>query len=105
MMVMQRGRRRSLHRSSFVVAGAVGVVVWAAAWVFASGSCPTHDVLRAVSPCRALVGSLAIRVGVVAAATVLLMELVAAGLLRTAETMNEERRAVEGESGSGVANG
>ena len=84
--------RRSRHVAS--VAGAaivVGVAVWLAARVFATDSCPEHDVLRVVSSCRVLVGSLAIRVGAVAAAAVLLAELVSSGLRRTAETMDEAR--------------
>ncbi len=85
--------RRSRHVAS--VAGAavvVGVAVWFAARAFATDSCPEHDVLRAVSSCRVLVGSLAVRVGAVAAVAVLLAELVSSGLRRTAETMDEARR-------------
>jgi hypothetical protein len=85
--------RRARHVAS--VAGAavvVGVAVWFAARAFATDSCPQHDVLRVVSSCRVLVGSLAIRVGAVAAVAVLLAELVSAGLRRTAETMDEARR-------------
>jgi hypothetical protein len=102
---MDRGRRRSLHAGSFAAAGVVGVLVWLGARAFAAGSCPAHDVLRVVSSCRVLVGSLAIRVGVVAAAAVLVMELVAAGLLRTAESMDEERRAADPEPGAGSVSG
>ena len=71
----------------------MGVVVWLGARAFAAGSCPDHDVLAIGSSCRGLVASLAIRVGVVAAAAFLLMELVARGLFRTAEALEEERRA------------
>lgn len=84
--------RRSRHVAS--VAGAavvVGVAVWLAARAFATDSCPEHDVLRVVSSCRVLVGSLAIRVGAAAAVAVLLAELVSSGLRRTAETMDEAR--------------
>ncbi len=99
-----RGRPPSLHVGSFAVAGVVGVLVWLGARAFAAGSCPAHDLLRVVSSCRVLVGSLAIRVGVVAAVAVLVMELVAAGLLRTAE-MDEERRAADPEPGAGSVSG
>ncbi|MGZ6544363.1 MAG: hypothetical protein ACXVEI_03525 [Actinomycetota bacterium] len=80
----------------------MGVLVWLAARRFAAGSCPEYDLLRAASSCQALVGSLAIRVGAVAGVAVLLMELVSAGLRRTAETMERDRRiaAREGSSGS-----
>ncbi len=102
MIATNADRHRALHAGSFAAAAAVGVLVWFAARTFAADSCPAHDVLRVVSSCRALVGSLAVRVGVVAGAAVLLMELVSAGLLRTAETMHDERRAVERDTGSGV---
>ena len=105
MIETNSGRRRSLHAGSFAVAIGVGAVVWVAARALASGSCPTHDLLRVVSSCRALVGSLAFRMGVVAAAAVLLMEIVAAGLLRTAETMDEDRDALEREARAGVTSG
>jgi hypothetical protein len=80
----------------------VGVGVWLAARRFAAGSCPEHDLLRATSSCHVLIGSLAIRVGAAAGVTVLLMELVSAGLRRTAEAMERDRRiaAREGSGGS-----
>jgi hypothetical protein len=85
--------RRSLHLASlFVAAVVVGVAVWFAARAFAAGSCPEQDILRVASSCRALVGSLAVRVGAVAGAAVVVMDLTSAGLRRTAETMDEERR-------------
>jgi hypothetical protein len=70
----------------------VGVAVWLSARAFAAASCPEHDVGRVVSSCRVLVGSLAIRVGAAAAAAVVLMDLVSAGLRRTAESLEEYRR-------------
>ncbi len=86
--------RRSLHLGSlFAAAVIVGVAVWFAARAFAAGSCPDQDVLRVATSCRALVGSLAIRVGAVAGAAVVVMDLTSAGLRRTAESMDEERRA------------
>ena len=78
-----------------MAAVAVGSVVWLAARSFAAGSCPAHDLLRVVSSCRALVGSLAIRVGGRRGIAVLLMEMLSAGLLRTAEPMDEDRRTAE----------
>ena len=55
---------RSLHLGSlFAAAVVVGVGVWLAARAFGAGSCPEHDALRVASSCRALVGSLAVRVG------------------------------------------
>ena len=78
----------------------VGVAVWLAARSFAADSCPEHDVLRVVSSCRALVGSLAIRVGAVAAVAVLLAEVVSSGLRRTAQGIDEARRIAAGEDPS-----
>ena len=85
---------RSLHLGALLAAAViVGVAVWFAARAFAAGSCPEQDVLRVATSCRALVGSLAIRVGVLAGAAVVVMDLTSAGLQRTAESMDEERRA------------
>ena len=84
---------RSLHLGALcAVAAFVGVAVWFAARAFAAGSCPQQDVLRVATSCRALVGSLAVRVGAAAGAAVVLMDLTSAGLRRTAESMDEERR-------------
>ncbi len=105
MIETDTGRRRSLHAGSFAVAGAVGLLVWFAARAFAFDSCPAHDALRMVSSCRALVASLAIRVGVVAGAVVLLMEVVSAGLLRTAETLDQDRHEAEREPSADVSSG
>jgi len=82
-----------LHLGSlFAAAVVVGVAVWFAARAFAAGSCPEQDILRVATSCRALVGSLAVRVGAVAGAAVVVMDLTSVGLRRTAETMEEERR-------------
>lgn len=90
--------RRSLHLGPLLAAAVVvGVVVWFAARAFAAGSCPEHDVLRVATSCRALVGSLAIRVGAVAGAAVVVMDLTSAGLRRTAESMDERRIASQGD--------
>jgi hypothetical protein len=70
----------------------VGVGVWLAARAFGVGSCPQHDALRVTSSCRGLVGSLSLRVGAIAGATVVLMDLTSAGLRRTAEYMDDDRR-------------
>ena len=75
---------RSLRLASLLAAATVvGVGVWLAARAFGAGSCPEHDALRVVSSCRALVGSLA---------AVVVMDLTSAGLRRTAESMDEDRR-------------
>ncbi len=67
---------RSLHLGVlFAAAVIVGVAVWFAARAFAAGSCPEQDVLRVATSCRALVGSLAVRVGAVAGAAVVVMDL------------------------------
>ena len=94
--------RRSWHAATAAaVAVVVGVAVWLAARSFATDSCPEHDVLRVVSSCRALVGSLAIRVGAVAAVAVLLAEVVSSGLRRTAQRMDEARRVAAREGSPG----
>ena len=95
-------RRRALRLSSLAAAVAVGSMVWLAARSFAAGSCPQHDPLQVVSSCRALVGSLAIRVGITAGITVLLMGMLSAGLRRTAETMDEARRTAAREGSAGL---
>ena len=90
--------RRSLHLGSlFAAAMVVGVGVWLAARAVGAGSCPEHDMLRVATSCRALVGSLAVRVGVLAGAAVVLMDLTSAGLRRTAESMDERRRTASNE--------
>jgi hypothetical protein len=75
----------------------VGVGVWFAARAFGAGSCPEHDMLRVATSCRALVGSLAARVGAFAGAAVIVMDLTSAGLRRTAESMDDDRRAASRE--------
>ena len=84
--------RHGLRLSSLAAAVAVGSMVWLAARSFAAGSCPQHDPLRVLSSCQELVGSLAIRVGITAGIAVLLMELLSAGLRRTTEAMDDDRR-------------
>jgi hypothetical protein len=79
----------------------VGVGVWLVARAFAAGSCPEHDVLAVASSCRALVGSLAARVGALAGATVIVMDLTSAGLRRTAESIDEDRSTASQERWSG----
>jgi len=91
--------------SSLGAAVVVGATVAVVARAFARGSCPEVDLLRVVSSCRALVGSLAVRMGVVAGVAVLLMELVAAGLRRTAEAIEEERRTAASERSVGRVTG
>ncbi|MGZ5298360.1 MAG: hypothetical protein ACXWEJ_02010 [Actinomycetota bacterium] len=85
--------RGSLHLGAlFAAAMIVGVSVWLAARAFGAGSCPDHDALRVATSCRALVGSLAVRVGALAGAAVVLLDLMSAGLRRTAESIDEDRR-------------
>jgi hypothetical protein len=98
--------RRSLHLGSlFAAAMLVGVAVWFAARAFGAGSCPEHDALQVASSCRSLVGSLAVRVGALAGAAVVVMDLTSAGLRRTAESMDEDRRASSREEWSRSDNG
>jgi hypothetical protein len=98
--------RRSLHLGSlFVAAMVVGVGVWLAARAFGTGSCPEHDALQVATSCRALVGSLAIRVGALAGAAVVVIDLTSAGLRRTAESMDEDRRTASRERWSRSDNG
>ena len=87
-----RGRRSLRLSSLFAAAVVVGVGVWLVARSFGAGSCPEHDALRVASSCRVLVGSLATRVGALAGAAVIVMDLTSAGLRRTAESMDEDRR-------------
>lgn len=94
MSVLTWSRSRTWRTAvSLLAAVAVGVMVWFAAMEFAAGSCPARDMLRVTSSCRVLVASLAARVGAAAGAVVLLMGLVSTGLRRTAEAMEEDRRA------------
>jgi hypothetical protein len=98
--------RRSLHLGSlFAAAMVVGVGVWLAARAFGTGSCPEHDALRLATSCRALVGSLAVRVGALAGAAVVVMDLTSTGLRRTAESLNEDRRIASRERWSRSDNG
>ena len=83
---------RCTSASLLAAAVVVGVGVWLAARAFGAGSCPEHDALPVASSCRALVGSLAVRVGALAGAAVVVMDLTSAGLKRTAESMDEDRR-------------
>ena len=79
----------------------VGVGVWLAARAFGAGSCPPHDALRVATSCRGLVASLSLRVGALAGATVVLMDLTSTGLRRTAESIDEDRRTASRERWSG----
>jgi hypothetical protein len=98
--------RRSLHLGSlFAAAMVVGVGVWLAARAFGAGSCPEHDALRVATSCRALVGSLAVRVGALAGAAVVVMDLTSAGLRRTAESLDEDRMTATRERWSRSDNG
>ena len=76
---------------------AVGLGVALAARVIAGGSCPAHEALGLASPCRGLIASLAIRVGVTTGVVVLFAQLVMAGLARTAEAIDRDRALAEEE--------
>ena len=102
---MSPARPRWSLVSATATAAVVGVVVALVARSFAGGSCPEYDALRVASSCRDLIGSLAVRVGAAAAVAVLLMGLLAAGLRRTAEAMEEDRRTAATERSAGRANG
>jgi hypothetical protein len=87
-----------LHLGSLVLAAAVaGVFVGLGANRFAGGSCPGHDVVRYGSSCGELVSSLSWRVGILVGVATLVIGLVATGLLRTAEAMEDERRTMADE--------
>jgi hypothetical protein len=73
----------------------VGVAVAFVARSFATGSCPSRDALAVLSSCERLVSSLALRVGAAAGAAVLLMQLIADGLTRTAEAIERQRQEAE----------
>ncbi|MEO8422735.1 MAG: hypothetical protein ABI595_02350 [Actinomycetota bacterium] len=79
--------------------------VWLAARAFGAGSCPEHDPLRVATSCRGLVGSLSVRVGALAGAAVILMDLMSEGLRRTAESMDEDRRTASRERWSRTDSG
>jgi hypothetical protein len=74
-------------------AAVVGLLVWLTARGFGSSSCSEHDSVIAASSCLELVSSLAVRVGAAAGVAMVVMELLAAGLLRTAAVLEEQREA------------
>jgi hypothetical protein len=98
-------RRRPLGRlpiGTYALAAAVvGVVVAVAARAVAGGSCPPHDPVALVTSCEGLVASLAVRIGGAAAAAMMLMQLLTAGLARTVEDLDRHRRAAEEEASVG----
>jgi hypothetical protein len=69
----------------------VGVTVATIARWSAGSSCPAYED-PAMTPCTDLVASLAARIGAVAAAAVIFLDLLSTGLLRTFRTMADERR-------------
>ncbi len=76
----------------------VGVSVDALARWSAGGSCPVvEDPL--VTPCADLVASLAWRIGAVAAAAVVFLDLMSAALLRTLRAMADDRHEALEEAG------
>ena len=105
MLGSDRTSRRALRLSTLAAAVVVGSMVGIAARSFAAGSCPQHDPQQVVSSCRALIDSLAIRMGITAGIAVLLMELLSAGLRRTAEALDEERRTAARAGSAGLDNG
>jgi len=97
--------RHTLRPSSLAAAVAVGTMVWLTARSFAAGSCPPHDAPQFLSSCRALVGSLAIRVGITVGIAVLVVELLSASLRRTGEAIDEDRRTAADEGSAGLDSG
>jgi hypothetical protein len=79
---------------TLVVALGVGLLVAFLARSVAGDTCPTYE-MTGISSCVDLVGSLAARMGVAAGISVVFMEALAAGLLRTASVMELDRDAVE----------
>jgi uncharacterized membrane protein YjjP (DUF1212 family) len=79
---------------TLAVALGVGLLVAFVARNFAGGTCPTHEAFVTTS-CVDLVGSLAARMGVASGLAVVFMEALAAGLLRTAWTMERDRGAAD----------
>jgi hypothetical protein len=69
----------------------VGVTVAAVARWSAGSSCPAYED-AVVTPCADLVASLAARIGAMAAAAVVFLDLLSAGLLRTFRAMSDDRR-------------
>ena len=90
--------RRRLHVvplavGAVVVGGAVGLL---AQW-YAGRTCPPGTPPGLLSSCDELIAGLAWRIGAAAGVAVLLMGAIAAGLARTAEELDDERRIREEE--------
>jgi hypothetical protein len=75
-----------------------GVLVDLGARWFAASSCSGYDPPGTASSCGALVASLAWRVGLAAAASTLVMSLLATALQRTQEAIERDRRLREEEA-------
>jgi hypothetical protein len=91
--VRERPARALLGWPVLARAAAVGLLVWLTARGFGSSSCSEQDTVIGASSCLELVSSLAVRVGVAAGVAMVMMELLAAGLLRTAAVLEEQRQA------------
>ena len=91
--------RGSFLGRAAVLAVVVGVTVGVGARLVAGSSCgPTSD--RLIGSCDDLVTDLAARMGVLVALATLVMIALSAGLLRTAERMDADRRELEREAGA-----
>ena len=76
-----------------LVALAIGLATGVVAWLVSRGDCETFERTEGgLAWCNELVAGLAVRLGIVATAVALVMALTSAGLLRTAETLEEQRR-------------
>jgi hypothetical protein len=76
----------------------VGVAVAAVARWSAGASCPAYED-PLVTPCADLVASLSARIGAMAAAAVVFLDLLRAALLRTLRAMADEHRAAQEDAG------
>jgi hypothetical protein len=84
--------KRPLHLVTRVsVAAAFGVAATLATRAFAGSSCTQPEVPAFASTCSNLVASLSVRLGIVVGLVALLIELTRAGLLRTAEELDDRR--------------
>ena len=96
---MSARARRRLHlgplaAGAVLVGGAVGLL---AQW-YAGSSCPPGTPPGLLSSCDELIAGLAWRIGAAAGVAVLLRGAIAAGLARTAEALDDERRTREEEA-------
>lgn len=94
--------RRRLHLGPLAAgAAAVAVAVGLLAQWYAARSCPPGTPPGLLSSCDELIAGLAWRIGAAAGVAVLLMGALAAGIARTAEELDDERRILEEEAEDG----